>query len=222
MSAIFRRLIADPRLPFVAIDFETANFFPDSACAVALIRVEDGQIVDRRVTLLKPPRRWFTFTHIHGLTWNHVEAAPTFAEAWNELSRFLEGATFLAAHNAGFDQAVLRTCCWRARLKPPRTPFECTLRLARKTWGLPSNKLPSVCSHLQIPLKHHDAESDAEACARIVLAAAEAARLRPRTSVQPDLWAVPSAAESLPNGQPECQTQHDNDSEQSRLGAPAQ
>jgi hypothetical protein len=31
---------------------------------------------------------------------------------------------------------------------------------------------------LQIPLQHHDAGSDAEACARIVLAAAEAMRAK--------------------------------------------
>jgi DNA polymerase-3 subunit epsilon len=31
--------------------------------------------------------------------------------------------------------------------------------------------LPNVCSYLGIPLDHHNAASDAEACARIVLAA---------------------------------------------------
>ncbi|MFA5187667.1 MAG: exonuclease, partial [Patescibacteria group bacterium] len=32
-------------------------------------------------------------------------------------------------------------------------------------------KLPDVCRRLKIPLNHHDAASDAEACARIVMAA---------------------------------------------------
>ena len=38
----------------------------------------------------------------------------------------------------------------------------------------PAN-LPAVCRRLGIGLIHHDAASDAEACARIVIAAASAA-----------------------------------------------
>jgi len=30
--------------PFVAFDFETANHQPDSACAVGLMRLWDGQV----------------------------------------------------------------------------------------------------------------------------------------------------------------------------------
>jgi DNA polymerase-3 subunit epsilon len=67
---------------------------------------------------------------------------------------------------------VLETCCRTARLSAPQAPYECTVRLARKTWNLFPTKLPDVCRHLGIPLRHHDAASDAHACARIVLAAA--------------------------------------------------
>jgi len=38
-------------------------------------------------------------------------------------------------------------------------------------WRLPSARLPAVCAHLGIPLDHHNAISDAEACARIAIAA---------------------------------------------------
>ena len=43
--------------PFVAIDFETADYGPDSACAVALVRVEGSRIVRRSYFLIRPPRR---------------------------------------------------------------------------------------------------------------------------------------------------------------------
>ena len=59
------------------------------------------------------------FTYVHGITWQHVRSAPTFAEAWPNLSRLLEGVKFLAAHNAGFDRRVLETCCQSAGLVPP-------------------------------------------------------------------------------------------------------
>ena len=36
---------------FVAIDFETANYARDSACAVGLVKVVGGEIVDKAVQL---------------------------------------------------------------------------------------------------------------------------------------------------------------------------
>lgn len=156
---------------FVAIDFETSDHGRDSACAVALVRVERGRIVRRESHLIRPPRREFAFTHIHGITWAMVKSQPTFADLWPRLEPILDGVEFLAAHNASFDRSVLTTCCEGAGLRLPRLPFLCTMRLARLTWGIRPTRLPDVCGHLGLELKHHDALSDAEACARIVLAA---------------------------------------------------
>jgi DNA polymerase-3 subunit epsilon len=158
-------------LPFVAIDFETADRPADSACAVALVRVEGLRIVERKTCLLRPPRRHFVFSYVHGITWDDVADAPTFAAAWPALGAMLDGAAFLAAHNASFDRRVLQTCCGAAGLAVPPQPFECTVRLARRVWGLNPAKLPDVCAYLGLPLRHHDPASDAEACARIVIAA---------------------------------------------------
>ena len=156
---------------FVAIDFETADRGPDSACAVALIRVVGEEIVERSHWLIRPPRRMFLFSHLHGITWAHVANQPTFGELWPSIAEKLRGVDYLAAHNASFDRSVLRACCEQARLPFPDLHFECTVRLARAAWGLYPTKLPDVCRHLKLALKHHDALSDAEACARIVLAA---------------------------------------------------
>jgi len=164
----------DPTAPFVALDFETADHGSDSACALALIRVEGMEIVEQRVCLIRPPRRHFMFTYIHGITWDDVKHEPAFADAWPYLRGILDGAAFLAAHNAPFDRGVLEACCLAARLDMPPHPFLCTVQLSRRTWGLRSNNLPSVCRHLGLELNHHDPKSDAEACARIVIAAARA------------------------------------------------
>jgi len=32
---------------FLALDFETANYYRDSACALGLVRVEDDKIVEQ-------------------------------------------------------------------------------------------------------------------------------------------------------------------------------
>ena len=60
----------------------------------------------------------------------------------------------------------------------PRIPFACSVQLACAQWGIHPTKLPDVCRRLRLPLCHHEAGSDAEACARIVLAA-EAEGWRP-------------------------------------------
>ncbi len=158
---------------FVAIDFETADRFRDSACAVAMVRVESGEIVRKEHRLIKPPRTYFEFTYIHGITWDMVALVPNFQDVWLSFVNILEGADFLAAHNASFDRSVLHACCERSYIKPPSIPFQCTVKLARKRWGIYPTKLPDVCRYLNIPLNHHVALSDAEACAKIVIEASK-------------------------------------------------
>jgi len=167
---------------FVAIDFETADQGPDSACSVGLVRVENGAIAKTAVQLLRPPRidagdlfsppaEEFEFTRVHGIKPAQVADAPTFGEAWPKLEGLLAGVQFLAAHNSPFDEGVLTACCAAARLRKPPHRFVDTVRLARSTWNIYPTKLPNVCSFLKIELDHHEALSDALACAKIVIAA---------------------------------------------------
>lgn len=170
--ALARQLpLLPPGAVFVAIDFETADHGPDSACAVGLVRVEGSDVVRREKVLIRPPRSRILFTHIHGITWAMVKDAEPFAAVWPKLLPVLDGAEMLAAHNAPFDRRVLAACCAAAGLPVPAVPFVCTVQLARRRWGLSPNNLPAVCRRLGIGLVHHDPISDAEACARIVLAA---------------------------------------------------
>ncbi len=182
---------------FVAIDFETATARRDSACAVGLAACCSGRVVLSQTYLIRPPSPRFTFTDLHGLGWEDVRDAPTFAELWPVLRAWIDDATFVAAHNAPFDRSVLHACCARYRLCPPRTPFTCTVQLARAQWGIRPTKLPDVCRRLRIPLRHHDAGADATACARIVLLA-QADGWRPRRrAVRAGTTARGSAAPTL-------------------------
>lgn len=155
---------------FVAIDFETADRHRDSACAVGIVRVEGTKITDSVVRLIKPPRRKFEFTYIHKITWPMVESEPNFRELWPDLAPYFEDIDFLAAHNATFDQKILKACCDSYSLAYPGLPFLCTVQLARKEFQIFPTKLPDVCKSLDIELNHHDALSDAHACAQIVIA----------------------------------------------------
>ena len=169
-SAVARRKRPKGRR-FVAIDFETANHSRDSACSIGIAIAEGGRLVSLERRLIRPPNSEFFFTYIHGLTWNEVRDEPSFSEVWRDLDPVIADADFLAAHNASFDRSVLHACCATHRLRLPKQPFVCTVQVARSVFNIYPTKLPDVCRHLEILLFHHEAGSDAEACARIVLAA---------------------------------------------------
>jgi DNA polymerase III subunit epsilon len=158
---------------FAAIDFETADYGRDSACALSVVVVEKGKIVAKELTLIKPPRRDFIFTYLHGISWSHVANQPVFSQVWKDIKRLIRGVDFIAAHNASFDRSVLHTCCEAAAIEPPEVDFLCTMKLARRQWGVFPTKLPDVCRYFGFQLNHHDAASDALACAKIVLQAQE-------------------------------------------------
>ncbi len=160
-------------MKIVAIDFETATCLPDSACALSLATIQSGTLVGIESFLIRPPNQAFEFTFLHGLSWDDVKSSPSFGELVLDFNRILKGADYIAAHNAGFDRKVLYTCYAAAGYTPPESPFICTVKIARRVWKMSRNSLDAVCDRLQIPLDHHNHESDAQACARIVLASLE-------------------------------------------------
>ena len=54
---------------FTAIDFETANRYPTSACSIGIVVVQDGEITEEFSHLIKPEPYYFNkkFIEIHGL-----------------------------------------------------------------------------------------------------------------------------------------------------------
>jgi DNA polymerase-3 subunit epsilon len=166
-----RRKVSKPEAyeKFAAIDFETSDYGRDSACAAGIIVVEKGKIIHKSYALIRPPRQDFVFTCIHGISWEDVAKKRQFKELWPEIRPLLHEVDFIAAHNASFDKSVLHACCAMSGVKPPEVKFLCTVKLARRLWDIRPTKLPDVCRRLGISLKHHDAKSDALACAKIVL-----------------------------------------------------
>ncbi len=158
---------------FCAIDFETANYPRASACAVALVRVRKGAVEDTLFSLIKPPDEMpilRSFTAIHGIRQADVAGSPTFAELWPRLSEFI-GDDFLVAHNAPFDRGVLASCLRYYGIEVESPRFECTVVASRRAWpALANHRLDTVSRYLGLELDHHQALSDAIACARIYIA----------------------------------------------------
>ena len=155
---------------FVAIDFETANKYRNSACALSAIIVCNNQITDKKFWYIKPNTDDFYFSYLHGIKAETVKNSMNIAELWNsELKELLSGK-IIVAHNAPFDISVLRASLAEYDIKIPRYQAIDKVLLARKYFPLLDNyKLPTVCKFLDIKLDHHNALSDAEACANIVI-----------------------------------------------------
>lgn len=155
--------------PCVAIDFETSAWGGACACSVGMVRIEDLEIVDAYYSLIRPPSSLVRYTHIHGLTWDMLKNERSFAEVWQEMRKFMADSRFLIAHNARFDRKVLHSCCAASDISSPRIPFICTLAGARKALSLKSYGLAALSAYFDIELDHHNASSDAQACALIYL-----------------------------------------------------
>lgn len=158
---------------FLAIDFETANDYLNSACAVSVVSVCDLRITSIKTSLIKPPTGKFKFSYLHGITAKTVESAPTFDNVWLTISEYFPRGAIIAAHNAKFDRSVLNACCDFYKIKKPSARFICSLQIAREVWNIYPTNLKNVCDALGIPLDHHNPESDAVACAEILIRAAK-------------------------------------------------
>ncbi|WP_417508202.1 3'-5' exonuclease [Microbacterium sp.] len=163
-------------LDFTAIDFETANSSPASACSVGLVRVRDGEVVATAGWLIRPPAGHDEFQEwnikIHGIHPHEVADAATWPEQFDRLCAFA-GADVLVAHNAGFDMKVLRTASEVTLLDCPPYRSLCSLQVARKVYDLDSYRLPNAAAAAGFAeFSHHDALADARACAQIVIDAA--------------------------------------------------
>ena len=160
---------------WTAIDFETANQDRGSVCAVGLVRVSQGRVVDRFSTLIRPPEPVSFFsrhnTAVHGITAADVTEAPTWEKVREQVVEFAQGGA-LVAHNAPFDMGALRQACAHTGQPLPAFDYACTLALSRRTWDLPDHRLPTVCAHVGHQItQHHRADADAEAAAHIMIAA---------------------------------------------------
>lgn len=149
---------------FTAIDFETAQGYRWSICQVGLVRVERGCIIREMSLLVQPPRNyyWDRFIQIHGITPQDTMASPTFDRIWNTIEPFIKDQHVVAHNGLCFDFPVLSQTLAYYGMSAPEYEKHCTYRIFRKN-------LASLCVQYGIPLHHHDALSDAKACAELFL-----------------------------------------------------
>jgi DNA polymerase III subunit epsilon len=157
------------------IDFETTGLSPtmgDRATEVAIVLLEDGQVVDRFQSLMNAGVRIPPFIEQYtGISNEMIRTAPPAAQVMSDAARFVQGVP-LAAHNASFDQRF-----WAAelgRLGPDTAAnhaFACTMLLSRRLYPQAgSYRLQSLASFHALPLtgRAHRAMADAEVAAALL------------------------------------------------------
>jgi DNA polymerase-3 subunit epsilon len=118
---------------------------------------------------------------LHGITSAMVADQPSFSRRLDQLLE-LAGGVPLVAHNSSFDVGAIRQGCDLEDRPWPRLDYACSLVIARRALDLISYRLPSVAEECSVKLEaHHDAGSDALACAQVVL---EIARRRGAASLK--------------------------------------
>jgi len=149
---------------FTAIDFETAHGKRYSICQVGLVRVENGEITNELSILVQPPGNfyWDRFIDIHGITPEITRNSPTFNKIWHLVEPFIKNQSVVAHNGLCFDFPVMTQTLQYYGMEVPEYEKHCTYRL----YGA---NLASLCQKYDIQLNHHEALSDARACASLFL-----------------------------------------------------
>ena len=151
--------------PLSIVDVETTGLsaWNHRVIELGIIRVEDGQVVERYQQLVNPEQRIPSFIQQHtGITPAMVKTAPTFGQILPTVRPLLEGALFVA-HNVGFDYAFIQAEYRRLGLVF-NAPKLCTVRLSRQLFpGYRHHGLDSIIHRFGIdcPARHR-ALDDAE------------------------------------------------------------
>ena len=155
---------------YIVFDVETPNRENSRMSAIGITVIENGSITDHFFSYVDPEQRFDSFnSELTGIDENTVSGSPAFPELWKQIRPLMESGT-LVAHNAQFDLGVLRRClrdyniCWK-----PKAQAICTVLIGRRILPDISHRLNHMCAYYGINLHHHQADSDSQACAEILL-----------------------------------------------------
>ena len=160
-------------MTFTAIDFETATGRPESVCAVGIVTVNNGLISEEWHTLIQPPDNeyWYRNIMCHGIRPAQTLTSKTFDSIFPEIQKRLFGRK-IVAHNEAFDRNVLMKTMKHYGLYYDELEigdrWECTCKIYRSKGYKPAN-LKYCSDKNNIALNHHEALSDARACAKLYL-----------------------------------------------------
>ena len=162
--------------PFVFVDLEMSGLVlgMDRVIEICLERVEQGEVVGRVESLVKPPPGLKIPATVHGLDEAALADAPAFAAVADEVTRLVEGAV-VVAHAAPWDVAFLEAELFFCD-KAIRVPgWVDTLVLSRRAFAFERHSLEALCGEFGIErARAHRAGDDVAALRQIFVKCTEA------------------------------------------------
>jgi len=150
---------------FTAFDFETATY-DRMPCQLGLVVVRESKIVEEKKFLIKPPGNIYDpgCTRVHKIKSKDTESCEEFNDIWRKIKPYFANE-LMVAHSVDFDVSVLHKAISYYELDDVRPlSYVCTLTLFNR------KSLKDVVNALNIKMEeHHDALSDARACANIYI-----------------------------------------------------
>ena len=140
---------------------------------MGIVTVNDGIITEEYYTLIQPPDNeyWYRNIMVHGIKPVETLELPAFDRLFPEIKKRLAGRT-IVAHNEAFDRNVLAKTMQYYGLYYDEHDFaerwECTCKIYRAKGYKPAN-LKACSDRHGIALTHHEALSDARACAKLYM-----------------------------------------------------
>ncbi|MCF8302182.1 MAG: 3'-5' exoribonuclease [Bacteroidales bacterium] len=163
---------------FTAFDVETPTLLNNTICSLGIVKVENSEIVYSKEFLIQPPENKYTYRNIdiHGITPLLTENSPSFDKVWPNISKFFDNQ-FIVAHNISFDINVLtKTLDFYKLTIPAFKGLLCTYEIT-------GYALDVACKCYNIELNHHNALSDAIACAKLFIKASHPNVFSPDRSI---------------------------------------
>ncbi len=163
-------------VPIAVLDFETtgaAAELGDRVVEIGIVRLLNGQVVERYAQLVDPQRRISPgASAITGITQSMVTGQPTFADVRDRVCEMLSGA-IVVGHNVGFDLSFLHREFARLRCdlceQFGHTHVLDTVKIARRRFGRGGNGLSRLAARLMVPqTTAHRALADAETTAGVL------------------------------------------------------
>ena len=158
---------------FVALDVETANADMASICSIGIATYEGRRLIDEFYTLIDPDDDFDPMNiSIHGIDFEAVQNAPSFAEASREILPRINGSVVVT--HTHFDRVAVAKASQKSGVEFPTCRWLDSSRVARRTWedcARSGYGLRNLCDRIGYTFQHHNALEDAKAAGQILLVA---------------------------------------------------
>lgn len=165
------------------LDSETTGLGDgDEVIELALVHAS-GTVLFSSLIQPQDPQRSDLATHIHGITSQMLQCAPSFPEVWPTICAILRHYRRILVYNAAFDQRLLTVTASRYGLRLPGGTWDCLMEqyaISYRVWSSYHHsytwqKLEVACADLAVTVEGEAHRATADALSALAVLKALAA-----------------------------------------------